>query len=263
MIDTHCHLTFSDFSGQVAQVLERARTAGVRGAITIATTTADSLATVALAAQHAGLFASAGVHPLYADKPRDWNQMHQAALQPKCVAWGELGLDKHHTTPTLSVQRLVLDEQLERIAAWRAQGIDKPIIVHCRKAFAELLPILRASGLPPPRFVFHCFTGDERDAEMVLEFGAWVSFTGVLTYANAPEVRRAAKLVPLDRVMVETDSPFLAPAPERGAWPNEPRWVVLVARELARVHGMSEADLDAQLDRNAVAFFGPSLEVVH
>ena len=256
VIDTHCHLTFPEFSGSVDAVLARARADGVRAAITIATTTDDSRATVALAAEHEGLFASAGVHPLYADRPRNWIDMRHAGSHKKCVAWGELGLDAHHATPPLAVQRPLLDEQLAHIAEWRRDGIEKPIIVHCREAFAELIPILRASGLPPERFVFHCFTGTELDARLALDFGAMVSFTGVLTYGNAEGLRRAAKLVPVSRAMVETDSPFLSPVPERGAWPNEPRRVVHIARELARIHGMPERDLEAQLDANAIAFFG-------
>ncbi|MSR28658.1 MAG: TatD family deoxyribonuclease [Phycisphaerales bacterium] len=259
MIDTHCHLTFPEFDAKVDAVLAAARAVGVHSVITIATTTEDCARTVALAAQHPRLFASAGVHPLYSDRPRDWEVMRLAGAHPKCVAWGELGLDNHHPKPPKDLQRQVLDEQLAHIVEWRLAGLERPVVIHCRKAFAELVPILRASGLPGDRFVFHCFTGNEEDARMALDLGAHISFTGVLTYSNAPEVRRAAALVPLDRVMVETDAPFLSPVPERGTWPNEPRFVVHVAHALAQVHDMKYEALEEQLDRNAVRFFGPAL----
>ncbi len=259
MIDTHCHLTFPDFSGRVGEVLAEAARAGVHSCITIATTTADATRTTALAGEHERLFASAGVHPLYADAPCDWNEMRRAGEHPKCVAWGELGLDRHYDTPPESQQRAILDEQLAHIRAWRAEGLAKPIIVHCRTAFHELMPLLAKSGLPGDRFVFHCFTGDSSDARLALDLGAMISFTGVLTFPNAREVRAAAALVPRDRLMIETDAPFLSPQPVRGAHPNEPKHVVHVAAALASARGEDPIELNEQLDRNAVAFFGDAL----
>jgi len=256
MIDTHCHLTFPEFSGRVHAVLAAARSAGVHGAITIATTTANALECVALAAEHDGVYASAGVHPLYADSPCDWQAMHRAALHPKCVAWGELGLDRHYDKPPLAVQRSVLDEQLSHIRRWTEEGLAKPVIVHCREAFADLVPILEASGLPRDRFVFHCFTGTPTDARMVLDFGAWISFTGVVTYPSARALREAARLVPMDRMMVETDAPFLSPQPVRGVWPNEPQHVVHVANALAELRGVDPREMERMLDSNAERFFG-------
>lgn len=259
MIDTHCHLTFPDFEGRVADVLRDARQVGVHSAITISTTTADATRTVALARQHERLFASAGVHPLYAAESRDWEEMRAAGTDPKCVAWGELGLDRHYKEPPQPMQQAVLEEQLAKIVEWRREGLAKPIILHCREAHEALIQVLAATDLPRNRFVFHCFTGDESDMRRVLDFGAHVSFTGVLTYANAAEVRRAAALAPLDRVMVETDSPFLAPLPHRGVWPNEPKHVIHVAAALAAIHGITPAALEERLDANAAAFFGPAL----
>jgi TatD DNase family protein len=256
MIDTHCHLTFPEFSGRVDAVLAAARTAGVHGAITISTTTANALECVALATERDGVYASAGVHPLYADSPCDWQDMHRAALHGKCVAWGELGLDRHYDNPPLAVQRSVLDEQLAHIRRWTAEGLAKPVIVHCREAFADLVPILEASGLPRDRFVFHCFTGTPADARMVLDFGAWISFTGVVTYPSARALREAARLVPTDRMMVETDAPFLSPQPVRGVWPNEPRHVVHVAHSLAELLGVDPHEMERTLDSNAERFFG-------
>ncbi len=259
MIDTHCHLTFPEFTGRVKDVLDAGALVGVHSAITIATTTADAIRTTELAALHPRLFASAGVHPLYCDKQCDWAELRRAGEHPKCVAWGELGLDNHYDTPPAAQQRIILEEQLTHIVNWSAQGLAKPIVVHCRKAFADLVPILAATGLPGDRFVFHCFTGDSSDVRMALDLGAFISFTGVLTFPGAPEVRAAAKIVPIDRLMVETDSPFLAPQPVRGAWPNEPRYVVHVAAALAETRGDNPNTLNDQLDENAARFFGELL----
>ena len=259
MIDTHCHLTFPEFAGRVSQVLDAAVRVGVHSAITIATTTADAIRTTELAALHPRLFASAGVHPLYSDKPCDWAELRRAGEHPKCVAWGELGLDNHYDKPPAAQQRAILEEQLAHIIRWSNEGLAKPIIVHCRKAFADLVPILTATGLPGERFVFHCFTGDSNDVRMALDIGAYISFTGVLTFPGAPDVRAAAKIVPIDRLMVETDSPFLAPQPVRGEWPNEPRFVLHVAEALAQVRGEDPIQLNEQLDENAVRFFGEML----
>ena len=129
-------------------------------------------------------------------------------------------------------------------------------MLHCREAFGDLIPELRRSEIDPARFVFHCFTGTESDMEMLLEFGANVSFTGVLTYHNAPGVRAAAALVPLDRVMVETDAPFLTPMPHRSVRPNEPKYVVHVAAALAEIHGQDPADMERILDENARRIYG-------
>lgn len=256
MIDTHCHLTFKHYEGRVDEVLASARQAGVRGAITIATTSADAKRALALARAHADVWCSAGVHPLHSDEPIDWDVIHRVAQDPKCVAWGELGLDNHYDEPPRPVQRAVLEEQLGKIEAWTQVGLSKPIVVHCRKSFDDLLPVFRAASFDPARYVFHCFTGTPEDARKVLDFGAWISFTGVVTFRNAPEVAEAAKLVPLDRMMVETDSPFLSPEPVRTVRPNEPQYVVHVARYIASLRGMDPGELEAMLDANAERFFG-------
>lgn len=258
MIDTHCHLTFPEYEGRVGAVLAEARAAGVTGAITISTTTADARRALSVARAHDGLWCSAGVHPLYSDEPADWNEMREVARDPKCVAWGELGLDRHYAEPAQGVQLARLEEQLGHIARWHREepAIEKPVVVHCREAFDELIPILRASGLPAERFVFHCFTAGPREMRLLLDFGAWVSFTGVVTFRNARETREAAILPPLDRVMVETDAPFLTPEPHRAVRPNEPKFVVHVADALADLRGQGRAEFRAAVFANAKQFFG-------
>lgn len=259
MIDTHCHLTFPDYAGRVPEVLDAAREAGVRGCVTISTTTRDCLDALALAEQHEQVWCTAGVHPLYADKgPHEWENLRRVARHPKCVAWGELGLDNHYDRPARAIQDRVLEEQLAFIESCRPE-IDLPVEVHCREAFSDLIPVLRRSKLDPSRFVFHCFTGTPEDARLVLDFGAWISFTGVLTYKNAPLVREAAMMVPLDRVMVETDAPFLSPEPHRGVRPNEPRLARVIAEFLAGMHGMAWEEFNAVLEANQRRFF-PKLD---
>lgn len=259
MIDTHCHLTFPEFRGREGAVMDAARAVGVRGAITISTTSEDCVRALEVAHRVAGVWCSSGVHPLYSDQgPHDWGAIERVARDARCVAWGELGLDNHYAEPAKAVQLATLAEQLGVIGRVNRE-IGKPVIIHCREAFDELIPILRESGLPADRFVFHCFTAGEREARMVLEFGAMVSFTGVVTYGNARDVQAAAALVPVDRMMVETDAPFLTPAPHRGVRPNEPKFVVHIAHELARIKGMDREEMESILDANAERFFGIEL----
>lgn len=256
MIDTHCHLLHRGLGERVEAVLAAARAAGVHGCITVATTTADALRGAELARTHRDVWCTAGVHPLHADEPCDWSQMRAAGEEPRCVAWGELGLDNHYANPPRELQRRVLEEQLAMIARWRGEGLAKPVVVHCRRAVSDLLPVLRASGLPADRFVFHCFTEGPAEARMVLDFGAWISFTGVVTFRNAPEVAEAALLVPADRILCETDAPYLSPEPVRSTRPCEPAFVMHTARFLAALRGEAFADFERTVDANAHRFFG-------
>jgi TatD DNase family protein len=276
VIDTHCHLTFPDFAGRIDGVLRDAAAAGVSGAITISTTTYDCLDALAIARSHPRVWCSAGVHPLYAapDDPRatgrngghmghKWENLRQVAADPKCVAWGELGLDNHYPNPPAAIQRKVLDEQLAFIEGCNHDGdggIGKPgglpIILHCREAFDDLIPVLKRTSMDPAKCVFHCFTGSPADARKALDFGAFISFTGVVTYPNAPEVREAAKLVPADRIMVETDAPFLPPVPHRGKRPCLPAWTADTARSLAETRGIAFDEFHRQLNENTRTLFG-------
>ncbi|QOJ00831.1 MAG: TatD family hydrolase [Phycisphaeraceae bacterium] len=256
MIDTHCHLTFPDFKGRADAVLADAASHGVSGCITISTTSADCLDALEIARAHDRAWCSAGVHPLYADRdPRLWHNILAAARDPKCVAWGELGLDNHYPTPAPDIQRPVLLHQLTLIADARASGINLPVILHCREAFDDLIPILKASTLDTSRMVFHCFTGTPDNARACLDLGAMISFTGVVTYRNAKDVQDAARLVPADRIMVETDAPFLSPEPHRGRRPCEPWMTSLTARFLADLRAVPFDDFHTQLNLNTSRFF--------
>ncbi|MFG0328028.1 MAG: TatD family hydrolase [Phycisphaerales bacterium JB037] len=257
MIDTHCHLTFPEFRDRVPEVLAEAAEAGVTGLITISTTSVDCEHALAIARAHERVWCSAGVHPLYADKgPHDWARITRVAADPKCVAWGELGLDRHYDEPPFDLQVAVLDEQLEVIRGTTHRPASLPIILHCRDAFDDLIPRLEATGLDPARFVFHCFTGGPDEARRCLDFGAMISFTGVVTYPNAREVAAAATLVPADRILIETDAPFLAPAPHRGKRPCRPAWVRHTAEFIADARGLPFDEFHRIVNDNTARFFG-------
>lgn len=257
MIDTHCHLTFPDYAGRVPEVLADAQAAGVTGAITISTTTVDCHDALDLASTHDSVWCTAGVHPGYADRtPHDWPSLRRVAMHPKCVAWGELGLDNHHPDPPRALQDPLLETQLAFIESCAADGLTLPIVIHCREAFVDLLPILRATTLDPARFVFHCFTGTPDEARAVLDFGAMLSFTGVVTYRNAKGVAEAARLAPPDRIMIETDAPYLSPEPVRGQRPCLPAFARHTAEFIARLRNTPWPEFHAQINANTTRFFG-------
>jgi TatD DNase family protein len=258
VIDTHCHLTFPDLAGRIDQVMREARDAGVRGAITISTTTDDCLDALRIAESRPDVWCTAGVHPLYSDRgPHRWEHLARCIAHPRCVAWGELGLDHHYPTPPRDLQHRVLREQLEVIRRQdQLSGTVKPIVLHCREAFDELIPVLRDAGIDGARCVFHCFTAGPREMRLVLDFGAMVSFTGVLTYRTADAVRQAAALAPADRLMVETDAPFLSPEPRRAERPCRPAFTALTARRLAEVRSTDFDRLHEALRENTRRFFG-------
>lgn len=264
MIDTHCHLTFPDFDGTIPETLDEARRAGVLGCITISTTTQNCLECLAIAERHSNVWCTSGVHPLYSDEgPHEWENLYKVAQSPRCVAWGELGLDNHYPEPARASQDRVLADQLAFIeTAHSSRGINLPIVIHCREAFADLLPILRRTRLDPTRFVFHCFTGTPDEARRVLDFGAMISFTGIATYKNAADVQAAAKLTPLDRIMVETDAPYLSPDPHRGQRPCKPWMASVTARKLAELKGVAWDDFHRIINDNTERFFGTRVKQI-
>jgi len=254
MIDTHCHLTFPQLHSRLDEVLDAARADGVDRMITVGTTPPDADAARAIAETHDNVFFSVGVHPHYVERvtEHDLPRIAEIAQHERCVAFGEMGVDYHYDDPPRDVQHNLFHAQLEVV---RYSNMKKPIIIHCRKAVDDTLAIIRGSGLPGDRFVFHCMTEPPDECRKVLDLGAMISFTGIVTYKNAPEVRGSAKLVPLDRVMIETDAPYLSPEPHRKVRPNEPRYVAATARFLADLHGVALEDFVTQVDANAVRFF--------
>ena len=253
MIDSHCHLTSNQLAHRVDEVIENATRAGVHTLISVATDGEDALAARQIAIHHSNVYFSTGIHPLHADGQWKWEYVLEAARDSKCVAWGELGLDRHYSDPAFTVQENLLEEHIALIEGEKDDS--RPIIVHCRKAVDDLLPIFEASTLASNRFVFHCFTEGVEDMKKILDFGAMVSFTGVVTYRNASEVAAAAQLVPLDRLMVETDSPYLSPEPVRKERPNEPKNVVYIAAFLADLFKIAIGEFEAQTEQNTIRFF--------
>jgi len=253
MIDTHCHLTSKQLLSRQQEVIDRAELAGVVKMITVSTGSEDAIAARDLAEADSRVFCSSGIHPLYADSQWNWDLVLEAARSPRCVAWGELGLDRHYDDPPFSLQKQLLEEHLALIE--EQKGDVRPIIVHCRLAVDDLLPIFTNSILNPERFVFHCFTETPAQAEKILDFGAMISFTGVVTFPNAPQVAEAARLVPPDRILVETDAPYLSPVPVRKVRPNEPKFIVHTAAFLAKLRGVEPEEFEQQLDQNATNFF--------
>jgi TatD DNase family protein len=252
LIDTHCHLTFEPLVADVAGVVERSRAAGVTGWITIGTSLEDSRRAIELAAMYENLYAAVGIHP---HEAKDGDAAALAALrdlakQDKVVAIGETGLDFHYNFSKQPDQRRVFVAHLDI-----AREVKLPVIIHSRNAYDETLDILDRHGGGLQGVVFHCFSGSAEQAKQLLTRGHFLSFTGVVTFKNAEATRAAAQAVPLERLMVETDAPYMSPEPLRKQKPNEPALMVHTARRLADLKEVSLEDLTRATTRNAVAFF--------
>jgi TatD DNase family protein len=253
VIDSHCHLDEKRFDDDRQFVIERAQAAGVHRMITIGASDgiATNYAAVELAAQHAGVFATVGVHPHDAHivTPEALDQIRTLARQPKVVAIGETGLDYYYDNSPRDVQRRVFRQLIEL-----ARGLGLPLSIHLRDAYDDAVRILREEKAADVGGVIHCFSGDRRVAREMLELDFDLSFSGVVTFKNAEELRAVAREVPADRFMVETDAPFLAPVPHRGRR-NEPQWVLYTAACIAEIRGQSLDDTAAQASRNAARRF--------
>ena len=219
LIDTHCHLTHGRLRTQLVDVLGRADAAGVKAVVSAASSVGDAAAAVELAAKFPQVYCTAGVHPHDArDVPDDFLQQLEAlANHPKCIAIGEIGLDYHYEYSPRADQQRVFGEQLAL-----AGRLGKPIVVHTREAFADTMTVLAESGVNGSRVVFHSFTGSPVETGKVLDLGAAVGFSGIVTFPSASDLRASAALVPDERMLVETDAPFLSPEPVRRVKPNGP-----------------------------------------
>jgi TatD DNase family protein len=223
LVDSHCHIDGDAFDADRAEVIERARAAGVEQMVVIGGDTA-----VQLAEQHEFIFATVGIHPHEASQASDdvFAKMERLLEHPKVIAVGEIGLDYHYDFSPRETQRAVFIRHL-RMARGR-----KPVVIHTREAWADTLAILEEHWDGPG--IFHCFTGGPGEAQEALERGFHLSFGGIVTFPKAQENREAARLTPEDRLLVETDSPYLAPAPHRGKR-NEPAFVAETVKRLAEV----------------------------
>jgi TatD DNase family protein len=247
LFDTHAHLHFPDFADDLADVLARARAAGVRRTLTVGTDPETSRAAIALAAREPDVWASVGIHPHDAGAADDetLREIERLVAAPRVVAVGEIGLDFFRDLSPRPAQERAFRAQLE--IARRAR---RPVLVHCRDAHAETLAILEEHRVGELGGIMHCFSGDVEVARRCLDAGLLVSLAGPVTYPRARALPDVARYVPADRLVVETDCPYLPPQPFRGQR-NEPAHVAVTAARVAELRGEPLAELAARCSQNA------------
>jgi TatD DNase family protein len=255
LIDTHTHLFDERFGKDLPAVLTRASAAGLERVVCLGIDRESSLASVEIANKYPLVVAAVGIQPNHAAEARagDWEEIVRLAeTEPRVVAIGETGLDRYWDRSPFALQEEHFAKHIEL-----ARKLGKPFVIHCREAEADVVKVLRAefSKHGAVRAVMHSFSGDLATAKACLEMGLYISFAGMLTYPTAQNLRDVAKEVPLERLLVETDCPYLAPQPVRGKR-NEPAFVAHTAALLAQVKHVSVAELEEQTTRNARAFFG-------
>jgi TatD DNase family protein len=251
IIDTHCHVVKEYFSDDQDEVIERAVSQGVSCLINPGVSLADAEEVLALTQKHPHLFGAVGVHP---HEAKTWNNesegiLRQYAAEPKFVGIGECGLDYFYNNSEPEVQRRVFENQI-RIAS----QLDKPLIVHCRDAWDECFTLIENAGEGKVRGVFHCFTGGPEHLERVNALGFYLSFSGIVTFPKSKNIQQAAEQAPIDKILVETDCPYLAPQPVRGRR-NEPAYVWMVAEKLAELRKDSVESISARCLENAENLF--------
>lgn len=253
LIDSHAHIQGKEYAGEVDAVVARARAAGVETIIAVggAGDMSSNNEAVALAAQFANIYATVGMHPHDAKDVGDdeLRALRELTSQPKVIAVGETGLDFYYNHSPHDVQRRVFAQFIDM-----ARETELPIVVHERDAAREVAELLRSEGSGKLRGVIHCFTGDYEAARTYLDLGFYLSFTGIITFKNAEPLREVVRQVPLERIFVETDSPFLTPVPHRGKR-NEPAYVRFVAETIAKVKGVELAEVARQTTANVKTLF--------
>ena len=255
LVDSHCHLDDAQFNADREEVIARARARGVGRLLTVGGGSGpDGLAAgLPIAARYDWIYTSVGIHPHEAlrAEARHFEMLRQAAGEQKVIAVGEIGLDYYYDHSPREIQKQVLASQLEI-----AQEANLPVIIHCRDAWGDLKEIIGRHGASRGlRGILHCFTGSREDAFAFLDWGFLVSFAGNLTFKKAEALRAVASEIPLDRLLTETDSPYLAPVPNRGKR-NEPAYVEEVTRQLAALRHLSVEEMGALVGQNFTQFFG-------
>jgi TatD DNase family protein len=257
VIDSHCHLDFPDFAEELDRVIARAQAAGVERMVTISTRVSQGAAYQTIAERFAPVYFTIGTHPHHAaEEPEtDADAIRRFAAHRKCVGIGEAGLDYHYDYAPRAVAERVFRAQIAL-----ARELDLPLVIHAREADADVSRILREEAATGAfKAILHCFTSSRALADTGLELGFYVSFSGVLTFKTAENLREIARTIPLDRLLVETDAPYLAPAPYRGRR-NEPAFVVETARMLAQTIGLSYEDLARITQANTLSIFNKMAE---
>ena len=250
-IDSHCHINFDDFVEDMDGLLARMQAAGVAQALCVSVSLETLPGVLKLAERHPNVFASAGVHPDQTEGEEPTvERLLDLAAHPRVVAIGETGLDYFRLTGDLEWQR-----ERFRMHIRAARRCSKPLIIHTRAAAEDTIRIMREEGAEQAGGVMHCFTESLQVAQAAMSMGFYISFSGILTFKNAAELREVARKVPLDKTLIETDSPYLAPVPHRGKT-NEPAFVKHVAEEMARIKAVPLAEIAATTSANFHKLFG-------
>lgn len=255
LVDSHAHLDFENFDVDRDAVIHNAQLAGITAIINIGINLETSRKAIALADQYPFLYATVGIHPHDSAQMTEsnWQQLEELIAHPKVVAIGEIGLDFYRDYAPREVQRQVLLRQLELAARFQ-----RPVVIHTRNAWPEILPLFTETYRGKLTGVFHCFSGGDHEAQAVLSAGYFISFTGVVTFKNASALKIAAQSVPLQRLLLETDCPFMAPEPFRGKR-CEPAYLPYSAQKIAEARGIDVAELAEQTTHNASNLFGISI----
>jgi TatD DNase family protein len=251
LIDSHCHIDDARYDSDRDEMLQRAREAAVGHFITIGCDLESSRAAVALAEKHPEIWATIGVHPHEVKRiETDWfDELRALAKSKQVVAYGEIGLDYHYDHSPRNVQRARFREQVQL-----ARELHLPIVIHTREAQDDTITILKEEKAQELGGVFHCFSGDAWLAKDALDLGFYLSFSGVVTFQNATMLRQIIKTVPLERILVETDSPYLTPVPHRGKR-NEPAYVRHVAEKIAEIKDVSLSEVEEETTKNTKRLF--------
>ncbi len=257
LIDSHCHLDFDGLSNRLPEVLAAMEANDVGGCMTIGVTLEEAPQVLAIAAAYEQVFASVGVHPEYADHQEpDVETLCALAQHPKVLAIGETGLDYHWHKDQPEWQR-----ERFRVHIRAAKVLNKPLVIHTREAAEDTLAILKEEGAGAVGGILHCFTESLAVAEQAIDLGFYISISGIVSFKNAAQVHEVARAIPLDRLLVETDSPYLAPVPYRGK-PNEPAYVRHVAEAIANLRQISYAEVATASSRNFLTLFPSSAAVL-
>lgn len=250
LFDTHAHYNDERFDNDRDEVLMSLKSAGVTRVLNASYSVSSAVIALDLADRYPFVYASAGVHPHDAETMTDGTiaELEKLLAHPKAVAVGEIGLDYHYDYSPRDVQRARFREQLEL-----ARRVGKPVIIHTREATAETLEIAR--DFSDLSMVFHCFPGSWETAQIVLNMGWYISFTGVVTFKNAARALDVVKKMPPERLMIETDCPYMSPEPHRGKR-NSSLYLPFIAEKIAEVRGVSAAEIAAVTTENAIRFFG-------
>lgn len=251
-IDSHCHLNFPELKGKLDTILENMKASDVSHALCVAVDLVSSLQVIELSEKYSNLYASVGVHPDYElpEEPTTANLV-RLAQHPKVIAIGETGLDYYRLTGDLEWQRNRLRSHIRA-----AIECNKPLIIHSRSAAEDTLRILQDEQANKVGGVMHCFTENLTVARTAIELGFYISFSGILTFKNAIELKEVARQIPMERILIETDSPYLAPVPYRGK-PNQPAYVRFVAEEIAKLRCIDAKEVGTRTSENfRQLFFG-------